>query len=384
MENEVRDHVPDEKSCTKKRSRAVASDWKKYQGWAGQRQSWPPSEKKWTKFLRWAGQNVSTYERWKHFYRTVAKHGAEINQNKVNPRTEYKVATYALSEHFREVSSNKTAHDDETDDDDETHILFEEARLGCYHGDLETIRGHLMNVAWAIGCHTGRRPMILTAIQLKDLTITVQTAKMEGQTVLFPSVKIRFSGDNQEASTYTDFTEGDDLRETLYSSLSYWTYRWLVLRDCFEAQDPLSVMTLQQKGCELLIKEECQDFFLLCEAKANFWIDTQPCSGYQLGSFTEAYLDLMGKGNRTYIAHRSGLAIRGIMTHLLDTRGQSGVALLLLSVLLLFSNSLQAFYFRKFLADCYKTFKPQDRVRAPDTPSGLLYLLLTTSSPQYL
>ncbi|KAL3132154.1 hypothetical protein ABBQ32_008761 [Trebouxia sp. C0010 RCD-2024] len=58
------------------------------------------------------------------------------------------------------------------------------------------------------------------------------------------------------------------------------------------------------------LEPECEDYFLFCDMKANYWIDTAPCSVDTLSAWNKKLLKRMGNEPRGYSAHRTGFVSR--------------------------------------------------------------------------
>ena len=80
-------------------------------------------------------------------------------------------------------------------------------------------------------------------------------------------------------------------------------YRLLVIRGVFEKHDPILTSAVDDV---LNVRSECQEYYLFCDMKANYWIDTAPCSVDTLSAWNKTVLKHMGSEPRGYSAHRSG------------------------------------------------------------------------------
>ena len=75
-------------------------------------------------------------------------------------------------------------------------------------------------------------------------------------------------------------------------------------------------------GSTLGIKKECLEYFLFCDVKANFWIDTAPSSVSMIGIWNKTLLERMGSPGRGFSAHRSGFVSRTCILGIINSKGK--------------------------------------------------------------
>lgn len=113
--------------------------------------------------------------------------------------------------------------------------------------------------------------------------------------------------DEQRPQKCCDVPHSTGYQQDMWTSAAFWMYRLLVMRGIFEQHDPILTAAV---GDLLKVQPECEDYFLFCDMKANYWIDTAPCSVDTLSAWNKKLLKRMGNEPRGYSAHRTGFVSR--------------------------------------------------------------------------
>ena len=284
---------------------------------------WPPSAECWTRFLLEARVRVSSYKRFQGVVGNVCEVANRfwskelgVLKEGVDPRLVYS------AEHSRTMHTIKREHGMGVKQ--VLAVTMDEARNATHFGDAESVRGVAMCAAFTIGTLMGgRRPRTLTGIRLRDLKLFVGRVVVDGVVVRVPCVSITFReekyDDIQGPREATDVPHCEGYAELRYSSCAYWIYRLLVFRGAFFVFDPIKHANV---GDTLKVKPECLDYFLFCDVRANFWIDTAPSSVSAIGIWNKTLLIRMGSPGRGFSAHRSGFVSRTCILAILASKGK--------------------------------------------------------------
>ena len=142
-----------------------------------------------------------------------------------------------------------------------------------YHCDPWSVKGVSMAVSFTMGCLMGGwRPRTLTAIRLKDITLTAKQVYLGAygsQAVLAPHVSVVFT--EEKFDDYQGYRSGtDDPNETEYgdwcvNSVGFWMYRLLCMRGALVGGDPLRHA---RPGMKLQVRAEAVHGFLFCYCTA--------------------------------------------------------------------------------------------------------------------
>ena len=168
-------------------------------------------------------------------------------------------------------------------------ITMIEARNGTHYTDLLSVKGVAQALAFSIGVTMGgKRPRTLTAIKLAHCMLKVGKTNLGSECVLVPQIKLKFieeKFDDEQgprARECCDVPHSSGYQQDLWTSVAFWMYRLLVMRGVFEKHDPILTSAV---GDVLNVRSECQEYYLFCDMKANYWIDTdlQKQTGHQYG-----------------------------------------------------------------------------------------------------
>ena len=284
---------------------------------------WPPNSSCWLRFLFEARGAVSSYKRFQGVLGNVCEVADRfwstrlgVSKESVDPRQLYS------AEHLRAMHTIKRQFGMGVKQ--VMAVTMDEARNATHFGDANSVRGVAMCAAFTIGTLMGgRRPRTLTAIRLRDLRLYVGCVTLEGVSTCVPCIRIIFReekyDDIQGPREGRDEPHPTGYGETLYSSCAFWIYRLLVLRGLFFSFDPIKHA---KGGCTLDIRPECLEYFLFCDVKANFWIDTAPSSVSTIGVWNKTLLERMGSPGRGFSAHRSGFVSRTCILAIIASKGK--------------------------------------------------------------
>ena len=197
------------------------------------------------------------------------------------------------------------------------------ARNAARFADTESVRGVASIVAFTMGSlQGGRRARSLTAIKLEHLQLSVVEVTVDGTCVNAPAVHITFVdekfADVRGPREAQDIPHDEGYADKLWNNCSFWLYRLLVMRGVFDKLDPILHAMVDD---ELVIRPECQDYFLFCECVPDFWVDTAPVSVGTLSDWNRALLVAMGSRPRGFSAHRSGFVSCTCILAILDSKG---------------------------------------------------------------
>ena len=284
---------------------------------------WPPDKDTWVRFLLEGRKRVFSYKRLLHVIGTVCNVAvrywqakrSDIDRKHIDPRQKYAL------EHSRTLTLIGREYG--VDCLQVEAITMVEARNAARFADVESVRGIAAIVAFTLGSLLGgRRARSLTAIRLRHVKLSVVSVFVAGEKVAVPSVHVTFT--DEKFADVRGPREGQDVPheegyvDKLWSNCSYWLYRFLVIRGVFEKFDPILHAT---SGQLLTIKPECNDYFLFCEASANFWVDAAPVSVGTLSQWNRQLLVRMGSRPRGFSAHRSGFMSRSCILGVLEAQG---------------------------------------------------------------
>ncbi|GLC47223.1 hypothetical protein PLESTM_002046900 [Pleodorina starrii] len=140
----------------------------------------------------------------------------------------------------------------------------------------------------------------------------------------------RLTWTDEKTTHYAGYKESSDMYDRyegegwdfLRERPAYWVYRLLVMRGVFQGadRDPIAAGGLR-RGDAILVRDSAKDYFLLCEALSEDWVDTLPVGVATLGIWTKTILKRMGCPPRGYSAHRRGSVTRGVILDILNNRG---------------------------------------------------------------
>lgn len=290
--------------------------------------TWPPSREQWMDFMSSARAQVASYKRFCTLIGNVCHVGVAYwvrkqhvpDEAAVDPRKLYKSDTHTMKVMLRREFGVGVRQ--------VMGVTMTEARNGPQFVEKRSVLGCNMAVAWTIGTVLGgRRPRSVAAVQLKDLTLVACRACIGGSNVMVPGIRslvwreektFHYAGARESSDMYDGLSEPDET--VLQMRPAYWIYRLLVLRGVFERLDPLSAPGVREHQV-LHIKPEAKDYYLLCEATADDWVDTLPISVATLGRYTRTVLKRMGSPQRGYSAHRRGCVTRACILNILQNRG---------------------------------------------------------------
>lgn len=285
--------------------------------------SWPPSQDKWVDFLVHARSVVLSYPRFQGMVGNVCEAAnrfwstqRQVSKASIDPRQLYELV------HNRTMRALWRQHGPGVKQ--VAGVTMHEARNGTHFADTESVRGIATCAAFCIGTGMGgRRPHTLTAIRLKDVTLTCGTVAIHGAELLVPKVCIKFReekyDDIQGPRHGYDNLDTNDYCDQAWNSAAYWIYKLLVIRGVFDVFDPIM---LSSTGDQLPIRPECSEFYLFCEASPNYWIDTAPVSVSTLGNWNKHILTSMGSSARGFSSHRSGFVSRICILAIMHSQGR--------------------------------------------------------------
>ncbi|GLC69608.1 hypothetical protein PLESTF_000853700 [Pleodorina starrii] len=215
-------------------------------------------------------------------------------------------------------------------------INLQEAVSGPNFVDANSVLGCTMAAAWTLGTVCGgRRPRSVAAIRLRDLTLRACEVwvRSPGQSDKAPCIVpgiARLTWTDEKTTHYAGYKESSDMYDRyegegwdfLRERPAYWVYRLLVMRGVFQGadRDPIAAGGLR-RGDAILVRDSAKDYFLLCEALSEDWVDTLPVGVATLGIWTKTILKRMGCPPRGYSAHRRGSVTRGVILDILNNRG---------------------------------------------------------------
>ena len=285
--------------------------------------AWPPVVTDWLKFLVDARTRVSSYKRFQCVVGNVCvfanryfsgKLGVAVRD--VDPRLVHE------AEHGRAMGAIKREHGLAINQ--VAPVTMNEARNATHYGDVYSVRGVTACAAFCLGVLCGgRRPRTLTSILLRDVTLRVGKVELDGEVVKVPVMHVVFTqekfDDFQGPRHAQDTVYREQYRELMWSSMAFWVYRLLVMRGVLVGDDPIWDVEV---GATLQIRSECLDFYLFCEVRANWWLDTAPSSVGAISHWNRMLLRNMGSPARGFSAHRSGCVSRACILALLDAKGK--------------------------------------------------------------
>ena len=276
---------------------------------------WPPSAGCWLQFE--ARKLVSSHKCFQGVVSNVCEVADRFWSNKlgvhkedVDPRQLYS------AEHPRAMHTVKREHGMAVKQ--VAAVTMDEARNATCFGDAASVRGVAMCAALTIGTLMGgRRPRTLTAIRLKDVNLFVGRVELDGLSVCVPCISITF---REEKYHIMMMTSRD--RERVLMCL---TQKGMLdlhvarFQGVFSVFDP---MRHAKAGGTLSIRPECLEYFLFCDVKANFWIDTAPSIVSMIGIWDKILLERMGSQGRGFSAHWSGFVSRTCILAILASKGK--------------------------------------------------------------
>ncbi len=204
--------------------------------------SWPPSLECWKAFLWKARQQVSSYGSFTNAVVNIcwlasrcfcSATGLPVDQ--IDPRR------LNLQEHLGTTCLIR--HEYGTSVKQVEAVTIKEALNAPHYADIESVRGVSMCAAFTMGALMGgRRPHTLTAIQLRDLKLTVGECDVDGQVVKVPCLDVTSSDEkfmnlqgNRKANDRPPYS---GYASHIWNNPAYWIYRQLVMRGCFTCFDP--------------------------------------------------------------------------------------------------------------------------------------------------
>lgn len=203
-----------------------------------------------------------------------------------------------------------------------------ESRNGTHFADAESIRGVTACAAFTYGTWLGdRRQRTLTAILLKDIKLYASVVKLQDQEIVVPAICVRFcqekfddkQGPREATDEPHDSSDSSSYAEECWVSAAFWVYRLLVLRDVFTEFNP---MLSAKEGDVLQVRVDCLQYYLVCDAQLNFWIDTAPTSVCTIGCWNKVLLCNLGTKPRGFSSHRSGFVSRSCILAIFAHRGK--------------------------------------------------------------